>query len=150
MTQYKETNFFVEPSGNVYKMTEKGLVKIGWKNGRNYIHITTADRKSMKVHRMVAELFIPNPKNYPHINHKNGITTDNRIENLEWVNPSQNQKHAYRSGLRKTKLNLKDVSEIRERVSKGEKQFQLAKEYNIGRSHISNIVNYKRYDAENN
>lgn len=148
MTQYRGTNFFVEPTGNVYKMTEKGLVKIGWKNSRNYIHITTADRKSMKVHRMVAELFIPNPKNYPHINHKNGITTDNRIENLEWVNPSQNQKHAYRIGLRKSKLSHEDRIEIIERIKKGEKQNILSKEYNITEGTVSKML--KQYVAENN
>lgn len=150
MTQYKETNFYLEPCGNVYKLTNEGLVKIGWENGRNYIHITTPDRKSMKVHRMIAETFIPNPKGLPHINHINGIRNDNRVENLEWVSPSSNQKHAYRTGLRKTKLTLEDVKNIRVRIKNGEKQSVLAEEYNIGRSHISNIVNEKRYEPESN
>lgn len=54
------------------------------------------------VHRIIAETFIPNPANLPQINHINGIKTDNRVANLEWVSVSGNQLHSYRMGLSKS------------------------------------------------
>ena len=73
----------------------KGYVKVNIKiNGHNEYKL---------IHRLVAESFIDNPYNKPEVNHKNGVKTDNRVENLEWVTGEENRDHAKRMGLQKTR-----------------------------------------------
>ncbi len=61
---------------------EKGYLLVGLcRNGK---------MKTIKLHRLVAKMFIPNPNNLPEVNHKNEIKTDNRAENLEWCTREYN------------------------------------------------------------
>ena len=73
------------------------------------------------IHRLVAEHFIPNPSGLPWVNHKDGNKLNNKVTNLEWVTPSENNNHAYEIGLKKgvkgekhgrSKLNEIDVITI--------------------------------------
>lgn len=69
-------------NGSVMKIPAKNLY-IGWSNGYRTVWLCKNKiRKLKKVHRLVAEAFIPNPENKPCIDHINTIRHDNRIENL--------------------------------------------------------------------
>ena len=88
---------------NEYSVTEDGKVfnynrqLRGWKqNGYTAVNI---NGKQIYVHRLVAQKYIPNPHNKKCVNHINGIKTDNRVENLEWVTIAENNKHAKQTGL---------------------------------------------------
>ena len=71
----------------------RGYHRIGlWKEGRC---------KHYLVHRLVALAFIPNAEDKPLVNHKNGIKTDNRVQNLECCTDSENKYHAYKNDLNK-------------------------------------------------
>jgi hypothetical protein len=75
-------------------------------------------RKKYCVHRLLAEIFIPNPNNYPVVNHLNGKKEDNSLENLEWCSYSENTKHAFKIGLKEnTKKAIKRLGFQRRKIT---------------------------------
>lgn len=90
------TKYFVCDDGFVYKACggARGLKKLkGMPNTGGYRAIVMVEngyKERHLVHRLVAKYFIPNPDNLPYVDHINTIPTDNRVENLRWVDPKGN------------------------------------------------------------
>jgi len=101
--------------------------------------------KKVKVHRLVALSFI-DYKGDKVVNHINGIKTDNRAKNLEWVSQKQNVLHIYKNKLKSSvKLTVEDVINIRRELVDGVKQKDLSVKYNVCNQHISDIKHRKTW-----
>lgn len=139
----KITNYMVRDDGKVYDALT-GLFLKEYMNNSGYImySLSIIDENGKKYtvrassHRMVAETFIPNPDHKPFVNHKDGVKTNNEASNLEWVTPSENNKHAYATGLHKpldsekvsfTVYTADQVRNVCELLSKGMRPMQIEK-----------------------
>jgi len=92
--------YLVSNLGNV-KRVSKNLKKTK-QDGREIVNLCANGKpKRIHVHRLVAKSFIKNPENKGTVNHKNGIKTDNYVDNLEWMTRIENTKHGWENGLLK-------------------------------------------------
>jgi hypothetical protein len=155
---YKE-NYIVYSDGRVWSKTKNCFMKLNYnKNGYVYISLThNGVREGISIHRLIAQLFIPNPNNKKTVNHKDGNKLNNNVNNLEWMTHSENIKHAFSSNIRKysqnegfknqrgsgnyqSKLTEENIIEIRNSKLKGT---ELATKFGVTRALISKIINYK-------
>ena len=158
----KHSEWYISPNGSVFMRTKyQGRdntlkEKTPTLNKRRcYIYVRTPSGNHL-LHRLVAVNFIPNPENKPCVNHKNGIKTDNSLNNLEWVTYSENSKHAYDNNFTtihrgsshcNSKLTEEQVIEIRKSYVKGGNisHREIAKKHNVTRELIRDIINYKKW-----
>jgi len=122
-----------------------------FENGLGYFFITLSDNgkyPKYKVHRLVAQAFVPNPQNKPQVNHKDGNKANNNANNLEWTTRGENMKHAVENKLfpphKKRKLTMEQVQAIRE-AAKKLTQAQLAFKYGIAQTGIHRIIKGETY-----
>lgn len=132
-----------------YVITKEGLIINS--HGRilsSYINggycIVKLNGKHFRVHRLVAEAYLPNPENKPQVNHKDGNKLNNNVENLEWCTQIENSDHARKNNLTNIGwgyINSQQREEILNKYNTGEyTQRQLAKEYGVGKTTIGKII----------
>lgn len=148
--------YLVSNFGEVISLIRKPriLKKISAKTGYHQVSIMV-EGKPVKcyIHRLVSEVFISGKSEIEKtVNHINGIKTDNKASNLEWLSQAKNNKHSIESGLNNcygenhciTKLKTWQVSEIKAK-SKLITQRTIAAEYGISQQHVSDIVTGKKW-----
>ncbi len=162
------------PNFSRYFATDEGFIfTTGWRGSKQTKQIKAAsDTKdgylqsmfkrddgkycTVKIHKLIALAYFGERVEGQEINHKNGIKTDNRPENLEYCSRSENVKHAFDMGLLipkrgesngNSKLSTEDVNNIREAANCGKRYYGrkgLAIKYGVSEAHIKDIVTRRR------
>lgn len=138
------------------RVSYTGRIRIPSVNAKGYLRLNLCDgrNKQKDIHRLVAESFVDGrTEERNQVNHINGIKTDNRACNLEWVTNRQNINHAVENNLTankhgeknpNAKLTQEDVNDIRDRFAEGNITYkELGDEYNIHYGTVSKIIKRK-------
>lgn len=97
--KYQVSNFGNILSLNYHRSGKPKLMKLS-DNGNGYLKVCLSKdgkQKMFKVHRLVAETFIPNPENLPQVNHIDENKENNRVDNLEWCSLEYNNNYGTRN-----------------------------------------------------
>jgi len=144
-------NYCSYRSGKGWKDLSQWITTGGYLCAELYVN---NKRTTPKIHRLVALAFIANPNNYRVVNHINGIKTDNRVENLEWCTHSENNQHAWDTGLKAKKygadnnlacLTWEQAEEIRQLRKQKVRVKKLMEMFNASESTICKIIGNKIY-----
>lgn len=142
MIEKREVNtfpgYFVTSDGEVIGKRGKVLKgKITWDGYREIVMSDGEDRRSVRVHILVAECFLGKRKEGMQVNHKDGNKLNNKVSNLEYVTASQNIRHAFTTGLAKCKglpvssLDKKDFEEIIRLHKNGKTYKEICEVFNL-------------------
>lgn len=154
-----ESLYWVTPGGDVYALFRRvhlirmKLGKTSHRSREPYRAVTlcaNGRHTTQLVHRLVALAFLPSVPGCDEVNHKNGIKSDNRVENLEWVTRTTNVRHA-RDVLgakyggrgersRAAKLCVAQVLEIRARAAAGELHESIRHDYGLSQPGVWSVI----------
>lgn len=144
--------YFVSTEGRV--RGRGGRVLKPWPNGTGYAQVSLTrpgKRRATTVHRLVLETFVGNGQGRQ-VAHRNGNPADNRLANLEWATPAENNRHKHAHGTHRqgeavnfARLTEAGVRNIRSRVASGETQRALAAEYGVHFATVSALVRRKSW-----
>ena len=112
-------NYLVSSLGNI-KTVKGNFKKVIYdnKNSYGYVELWKNNKgKKFRIHRLVAETFIPNYANKEQVNHIDGDKTNNCVSNLEWVTPKENIRHAINNNLSSIKYGSSNLaSKLRKKM----------------------------------
>ena len=86
--------YIIYSNGTIWSIKRNKFLKASIQKNTGYTRIGV-DKKTYRIHRLVAEAFIPNPNNLPEVNHKDKNKANNHIDNLEWCTHRENIEHSY-------------------------------------------------------
>lgn len=142
-------NYEISKDG-IIRITKNLHIKSQYISSTGYYMVTLTcglrKQKPRRVHRLLAQTFIPNPGNLPEINHKDGNKLNNKLNNLEWSTHLDNVRHAFRLGLvnntgqnnASNKLTPFEVKKIKKMLLDGVSQQKIADK--IGKVSRSTIL----------
>ena len=100
-------NYKISNLGRVVNIKKNKLMTITKHNHYCWVKLSRDNiPKSIRIHRLVAQLFIPNPNNYRCINHKDENTSNNSVNNLEWCDHQYNNTYGTRVNRQKEKIKI--------------------------------------------
>ena len=117
--------------------------------GYSYVCIRKDGKtRNVRLHRLIASAFIPNPDNKPHINHKDGDKANNCVDNLEWCTPSENEQHKVMTlGIKQTPPIIQKAVVCIETKRKFSSIKEAAEQMGISRKHIGEAASGRRKTA---
>ena len=131
---------------NVYNACRKLKPFIDREGYANYsLWADNGKRKTMRGHRLVAAIFLPNPNNLPQINHKDGNPGNNRIENLEWITNRNNHWHSRKLRKPNTMLPPHVVHYICRLLAAGYPEKEIARIANVNQRRVAEILYGRKY-----